>query len=319
MGKLIGVSAAAMAALLSTAAPAQQSGADDEAASRAAALRESLHPRSGDVRIEEASAVLHLGQAYYFLPASDAKRVIVEGWGNPPEAAEQVLGMVFRTGTDFSDESWGAVLSFDPIGYVSDKDAASADYDAMLAEMRSGEEELNARRREQGYPAGHLVGWAQQPVYDRQSHSVVWAQNIAFEGAPENTLNYDLRMLNRRGVLSMNLVTGMAQLEQSRAAAAGLARSAEFDIGSRYADFIPGSDHEAGIGVAGLVAAGVGAAAVKKLGLLAIVLAFAKKFFVLIAAGFAALAVKLRRLFGGGGAGDGEGPDSNGPGEGMPT
>ena len=51
-------------------------------------------------------------------------------------------------------------------------------------------------------------------------------------------------------------------------------------------------------GVGGLVAAGVGVAVIKKLGLLGIILAFGKKFFVLGLLAFAAIGRWVKGLFG---------------------
>jgi uncharacterized membrane-anchored protein len=166
-----------------------------------------------------------------------------------------------------------------------------------LKQLQSGEDEINAKRKEEGYPAQHLVGWAQPPSYDAASHSVIWAQNIAFDGQADNSLNYDVRMLGRKGVLSLNMITAMSKLAETRADAETLARSADFTPGARYADFKSGDD-TAGYGIAGLVAAGLGVVAIKKLGLLAVILVFAKKFLVLIVAAFAALGARFRKLFG---------------------
>jgi uncharacterized membrane-anchored protein len=288
-----------LAICCATASHAQQTDAEQQWAQQMQAIESSLHPISGDVSISEAKAVLHLGSDYYFLPAADAKKVLVEAWQNPPASVENVLGLIFPTGAKFTDDTWGAVITYEATGFVTDEDAKTADYDSIIADLQSGEEELNAERTGQGYPAQHLVGWAQPPLYNAANHSVVWAQNIRFEGEPENTLNYDLRMLSRYGVLSMNLVTGMSKLSDARSAAAKLSRSVAFEPGSRYADYQPGTDKKAEYGIAGLVAAGAGAAAAKKLGLLAVILAFGKKFLVLILAGLAAIGLKFRRFFGG--------------------
>lgn len=294
--------AAALLAVPAAAQPAPKPTPEQQAEIRKLqALLEDLHPATGDVQIAPAQAVLHLGKDYYYLPAAEAKRVLVEGWRNPPESAANVLGMVFPAGSTFLDDSWGAVITFDPVGYVSDKDAQSTDYAELLKQLQEGEAEANAARRERGYPAQNLIGWAQHPAYDVRTHSVVWAQNIAFEGSPENTLNYDVRLLGRRGVLSLNMVTGMSKLAETRAAAEKFARSASFESGARYADYQPGTDKTADYGIAGLVAAGVGVAAVKKLGLFGIILAFGKKFIVLILAAVAMIGAWVNRRFLGGG------------------
>lgn len=54
-----------------------------------------LHPATGDVAIGPAEAELHPGRDYYFLPAAEAKEVLTDAWGNPPDAVNNVLGMVF--------------------------------------------------------------------------------------------------------------------------------------------------------------------------------------------------------------------------------
>ena len=141
------------------------------------------------------------------------------------------------------------------------------------------------------------TAWAQAPAYDPRSHSVVWARNVNFDGQPENTLSYDVRLLGRKGVLSLNMITGMSKLDETRKAAAKFAGAAEFQTGSRYADYQPGTDKKAEYGVAGLIAAGAGVAVAKKLGLLGIILAFGKKFLVIIIALTAGLGAWFRRLF----------------------
>jgi uncharacterized membrane-anchored protein len=269
-----------------------------EAAARVQRIMAQLHPVTGDVRIPGANAVLHLGHDYYFLPANEARVVLTEGWGNPPGQADGVLGLVFPAGRTFADDTWGAVISYDGSGYVSDTDAASTDYAALMTQMQEGETEANAALARQGFPARHVVGWAQTPAYDARTHSVVWARNIQFSGVPENTLNYDIRMLGRRGVLSLNMVTVMSDLAGTRAAAQRFASAAEFVPGERYADYQAGTDRVAEYGVAGLVAAGVGATIAQKAGLFALILAFGKKIILVLIAAFALLARWIRRLFG---------------------
>src|SRR5215469_6213244 len=122
-----------------------------------AEFRASLHPQHGDVAIMAASATLHLGERYYFLPAADAKRVLVRAWGNPADSVDDVLGMVFREGADFNDDNvWAAIVTYRDTGYISDGDAKSMDYDALLREGRAGEDEDNRERKSAGLPSVHL-------------------------------------------------------------------------------------------------------------------------------------------------------------------
>lgn len=256
----------------------------------------SLKPQTGDIKIAPAKATLRLGDDYYFLDQNDSRRVLVDAWGNPPGAADGVLGMVFAKNTSFLDpDGWGAVITFDGLGYVDDDDAESTDYDELMIQMKEGEADRNASLRAAGYQTSTLVGWAERPVYDSKLHSMIWARDIKFEGSPQNTLNYDVRLLGRYGVLSMNMVSTMPELAEIRTAANALRQSASFDNGARYADFDSSTDSVAEFGVGGLVAAGVGVAAAKKLGILGVLLAFGKKFFVFI---FIAIAAAWRWLGG---------------------
>ena len=258
----------------------------------------SLHPQSGTIQVPGAHATLNLGDKYYFLPAADAKRVLTEGWGNPPDAVTNVLGMVFPKGRTTYDGTWGAVIQYEETGHVPDEDAADQDYDQVLADMKAGEEESNKAAREAGYPGSITVGWAQAPAYDPVRKTLIWARNIKFDNSEGNTLNYDVRTLARTGVLSMNMVDSMDHLPVVKAAAADLGSTVQLSAGQRYADYNPSTDATAEYGLAGLVAAGAGVAVAKKLGILGILLLVLKKGFVFILAGAGAAWAWFKRRAG---------------------
>ena len=295
------LASAAPQATAQPAPPAQtEEQARAEAEAKVKAIESSLHPKTGAVTIPAAHVTLQLGNSYYYLPPDEAKRVLIEGWGNSPDQVANVLGMVFPTGKTFHDETWGAVIEYEDTGHVSDKDAASQDYNSVLADMKSSEEESNKAAQQQGYAGSHIVGWAQAPTYDPATRTLIWARNIKFDGTNYNTLNYDVRTLGRTGVLSLNMVDSMDNLPTVRTAAKGLGSTIKFDSGSAYNDFNPSTDKLADYGLAGLVAAGVGVAVAKKAGFLALLLVFAKKGIALIVAGVIALGAWFKRRFGSG-------------------
>lgn len=260
--------------------------------------QDTLQHQTGEVVLPGPHVQLMLGKDYYFLGAADARRVLTEGWGNPPEASSDVLGLIIPSRFKPMDDGvWAAVVTYEDSGYVSDKDAAKIDADKLLTELRSGEEESNTARTQAGYPAIHLAGWAEAPSYDSGKHFVVWARDLQFGDDAQHTLNYDIRVLGRRGVLSLNVVAGMSDLAEVKAATGSIVQAAAFEPGSRYADFEKGKDKVAEYGVAGLVAAGLGAAVVKKLGLLGLIIAFGKKGLIFLIAGFGGLAAWVRRTF----------------------
>jgi len=270
---------------------------------RMQALREAIRPQTGRIVIESAKATLNLGEDFYFLGAADARRVLIEAWGNPPSTVEGVLGMVFPTGKDFLDDSWGAVVTYTDDGYVSDEDAAGIDYAKLLTQMREGEEADNRARTAEGYEVVILTGWAQQPSYDALRHNLIWAKELAFGNDPRHTLNYDVRVLGKSGVLSMNIVAGMDDLQTVGPDATRLMNTVTFNPGSQYADYREG-DRKAAYGVAGLIAGGAALAVAKKVGILGILLLLLKKGGVFILVGLGAAWTWVRKQFGGRKGGD---------------
>ncbi len=283
--------AAALAAGLMLALPASAQSTDDEA--KLKAFVSSLKYRNGDIAVSEAEATFHLGTQFRYLDKVDARRVLEELWGNPPD--ESVLGMVVPTATPLDHEkSWAVVVTFSDEGYVSDEDAAKTDYDALLAELKNATNEENAARKEAGYEPVNLVGWAVPPRYDAASKKLYWAKEIAFQGGEQHTLNYDVRVLGRRGFLSLNAVAGMSELNAVQTGMQQLLPSAEFNAGARYADYDSGTDKAAGYGIAALIGGGIAA----KTGLLAklgVLLLAGKKLIIFLVLGLFAFVGKLFR------------------------
>lgn len=231
-----------------------------QAEQRAQQLVQSLQYSDGKVAVAPAQAHLNLGKEFRYLGAADARKVLEQLWGNPPDA--DVLGMVVPRGSDLlDDKGWAVVVTYADEGYVSDEDAAKIDYSEMLQEMKDGTEESNAERREAGYGGIDLIGWAEPPHYDAQAKKLYWAKELAFEGSENHTLNYDIRVLGRRGYLSLNAVAGMGEIGQVRTGMQQLLPAVEFDQGARYADYDSSSDKTAAYGLAALVGGGIAAKA----------------------------------------------------------
>jgi uncharacterized membrane-anchored protein len=250
--------------------------------------------QTGTVTVSGGIATIRLPESFRFIGPEGSRRLLTQAWGNPPESAEGVLGMLIPTRlSPLADDGWGIVLTYDEDGYVNDKDAASIDYTKLLAEMQEASTAANAERQKQGYEAVTLVGWAEPPFYDAATHKMYWAKELAFGDDSEHTLNYSIRVLGRRGVLVLNAVAGVDQLQTIRSQARDILAAVDFNEGHRYTDYLPGKDKAAAYGITGLV---VGATAAKagffKL-LWVGILAFKK----VILASVVALAALARRLF----------------------
>ncbi len=251
-----------------------------------------LRYQTGTVQVAGGKATFNLGPEFRYLDPKQAARLLTEGWGNPP--GDETLGMIIPAEpSPLSAEGWGIVITYEEDGYVEDKGAEKVDYNELLGQMQKSVSEENKERTKAGYEPMQLVGWAEPPRYDKATNKMYWAKDIKFGDSPLDTLNYNIRVLGRRGVLVLNAVSTIDQLASVKTSMQQLLPAVEFNPGHRYADFIPGKDKmaEYGIGalVLGTLAAKTGLFKALLVGLLA-----AKKFVIL---GIAALGAWFRKMF----------------------
>ena len=76
----------------------------------------------------------------------------------------------------------------------------------------------------------------------KESNKLHWAKEIKFGDQELNTLNYNIRILGRKGVLLLNFIAGMNQLELINSKREAVLAMAEFKEGSRYENFQPDMD-----------------------------------------------------------------------------
>lgn len=231
-----------------------------------------LKYQQGEVALPQGIATLKIPTSFRYLAPADAQRILEQAWGNAQ--GDHTLGMLFPSDVSPLDEKgWGVVITYDEDGHVSDEDADGIDYDQLMKDMQEGTAAANAERAEQGQEPIELVGWAARPYYDKAAKKLHWAKELRFPNAPEHTLNYNIRILGRKGVLVLNAVANMSQQATIQTRMTDVLAFTEFNPGYGYADFDPNVDKTAAYGLAALVAGGVAA----KAGL------FAKLFALLIA------------------------------------
>ena len=249
-----------------------------------------LHFQRGKITLPGSIATLDLPDNFRYLSPADAERVLVDAWGNPP--GFQTLGMVVPAKTSVLErDSWGVIVTYEKEGHIKDDDADSIEYDELLKDMQASVLENNAERKKQGYPGIHLMGWAEKPSYAKETHKLYWAKDLMVDGGA-HSLNYNVRVLGREGVLNLNAIAGMEQIAAIRKEMQQVTAFTEFTEGNRYTDFDSKTDKVAEYGLAALVAGGVAS----KLGLfgklLALLLAF-KKVLILAVVGAGAAIVKF--------------------------
>lgn len=291
-----------MMLLLSTSLPAQ---ADSETTTldtaqmealyleRLAFLQDSIEStmnyETGEIILGDGIATLQVPQGYKYLNPEQSKYVMADLWGNPPT---ETLGMLFPEGsTIFDDQGYAIEINFEDMGYVDDEDAEDIDYDELLGSMQEDVKENNEARSAAGYAAVDLVGWASPPYYDAVNKKLHWAKELHFEGEEWNTLNYNIRVLGRKGVMVLNFISDMKQLEQVEADLPLILPSVNFNKGYQYSDFDPGIDEIAAVGIGGLIAGKV----LAKAGFFALLAKFGK----FIVVGLIALLGGIRKFFSG--------------------
>jgi len=229
-------------------------------------------------------AEMPIGDDYVYLDADGTKQ-LMELTQNP------VSGLEMATVAPASnDANWFLVFEFDQVGYVPDDEKDSLDADAMLTAIRKGTEAANEERRARGWGTMQIVGWHEPPHYDTRTNNLSWA--ITGESDGQRNVNRIVKLLGRRGVMTVTLVSSPDELATAIPAVETLLAGYQFKPGNTYAEYMPGTDQLATYGLTALVVGGAGAALVKS-GLLA-------KLWKPIAVALFALGAGIKRLLGGG-------------------
>jgi uncharacterized membrane-anchored protein len=255
--------------------------------------------QTGKITLARGIATLSLSQNFVYLDPADTETFLTKVWDNPPGTGADTLGMLLPKDADaLGANGWAVVIDYDAGGYVSDSDANTIDYNQLLKSMQESTEEANKERAKSGFAAITLVGWAKPPTYDAAAHKLYWAKQLRFEGNKSDTLNYNIRVLGRRGVLTLNAVAGIDQLAMIDRHVPEILGMVSFNQGNTYAEYDPSIDKAAAYGIAGLIAGGVLAKVGFFKALLIGILAFKKALVVGVLAVFGVVAKLAKRLFG---------------------
>jgi uncharacterized membrane-anchored protein len=279
---LLVLSSACMARQQAPAAtPQQQAASKEEAPDPVNALPWRIGPVEANIGDR---ATLSVPEGYAFLDAEATKKfnALME---NPPSGTDEYTLAPL-------DLHWTAYFSFNPIGFV--KDDESIDADAILQTVRDGTEASNAERRKNGWSELHVTGWSFKPQYDKQLKTLEWAI-LAENDAHAKIVNYNTRLLGRRGVMEVTVVALPEQLTASIGDFKKLMPGYDFAAGEKYAEFREG-DHVAEIGLAALITGGAAAVAAKK-GFFAALAVALLKAWKLVLIGLAAVGTWGRKLF----------------------
>lgn len=236
----------------------------------------------GEVQLSACHGKMRVPTGYVFINREKAHKLLVEYWNNPESSIEGLVGaLVPKEAISYSQIGLAYVITFEEIGYVSDADAKDVDYDDLLKEMQSQSDETNKQLLPE--QRSDIVGWAVSPKYVQDKHFLVWAKELDFSGT--RTLNYDMRILGKEGIVSVNAVADMEDLEVIKSSESDFVNCFSFDSGYRYEDFDASKDKVSDWTIGGLIAGSV----LAKTGILGKIGLLFVKFWKLIAVGVAAI------------------------------
>jgi uncharacterized membrane-anchored protein len=230
------------------------------------------------------AAEIKLPNGYKFAGAADTQKML-KASGEPVSGEE--MGMIVP-----AEGNWSVFFDFSDSGYVKDDDKDKLDADKLLKAITAGNDRANKMRVKMGNAPLNIVGWEKSPFYDEATHNLEWALRAESEGRP--ILNYNTRLLGRRGVMEVVLVCSPDKLQETLPLFRELIGGYSYKQGETYAEYKPG-DKIAKYGLTALVAGGAVAVAAKT-GLLATLLLFFKKAWKLVIIGLVAVGALIKRL-----------------------
>ena len=265
--------------------PVRAAGDDAPKPGRTGKLKWIEGPAKADIKN---IAEIQLPEGFMFIGAKETQQIL-EANGNPTSGNE--LGLLAPSSRD-----WFVVFEFSDVGYVKDDDKDKLDADKLLKSIREGNEAANSYREKMGAAPLHVTGWEFPPRYNEQTHNLEWAIRAESEG--HAVVNYNTRLLGRKGVMEVNLVIKPDRLAEAIPAYQAILKDYSYKAGEGYAEYRQG-DKLAKYGLAALITAGPAAVAVKT-GLFAGLLLLLKKTWKLVVVALAAVIAWLKRLVGGG-------------------
>jgi len=243
----------------------------DSAQLRVDEIENSLKYQTGTIELQSGGAKINTPKGFRFLDGTQSRYVLSDLWGNPPDSS--VIGMLVPENSGVLQmESWAFTISYDEMGYVKDDDAADIDYDDLLKEQQEEFRTENPEREKQGYQPIDFIGWASHPFYDKDKKILHWAKELKFGEDSLHTLNYNLRVLGRKGIYMINAIATVNQLSEVKTHIDAVLGSVQFKEGNKYSDFNPDVDNVAAWTIGGLVAGKI----LAKVGFFALILKFWK-------------------------------------------
>ena len=128
--------------------------------------------------------------------------------------------------------------------------------------MREAQDVGNEQRRTMGLHELELLGWEVPPRYNAQTHNLEWATRVRPKGGGGISINYNTRLLGRKGVMEVALICEPEEMPRLMPDYQAIMAGFKYSGGESYAEYRAG-DKVAQYGLAALVAGGAAVAASK--------------------------------------------------------
>ncbi|PKB17942.1 DUF2167 domain-containing protein [Flavobacterium sp. 5] len=266
---------------------------DEASVKKMDSIEKSFKYEHGTINLKNGVGKINVPKGFKYLNPVQAERVLVDLWGNPKDD-NLTLGLLLPENQGIlSQNGYVFNIQYDEIGHVEDDDADDINYDDLLTEMQKETVEENKERQKAGYEPVNIVGWAAKPFYDKDRKILHWAKEIKFGKDPINTLNYNVRVLGRKGVLVLNAIATENDLPLVQKDINKVLDIVQFNDGYKYDDFDSSVDEVAAWTIGGLVAGKV----LAKVGFFAIFAKFAKVIILALLGFFGAFKNKVKGWF----------------------
>ncbi|MCX6189066.1 MAG: DUF2167 domain-containing protein [Bacteroidetes bacterium] len=257
-------------------------------------LLKTFNYKQGTIVIGDNLATIKVPEGCLFLDAKEGRSLLEDVYLNPPNTG--CLGVLLSDTPNLMAElRWLVEYTYSDDGHVKDDDAKETKYDELLEKLKKEADEVSIERVKMGYSSEKLINWAQTPFYDSENKKLHWAMEYEFGGDSLHTLNYNVRVLGRKGYLMLNIISSMSKLPEVNNDINKILNSTNFNAGSQYAEFDSKIDKIAEYGIGGLIAGGI----LAKTGILAKVGIFLLKFLKIILLALGGLFITLKnKIFG---------------------
>lgn len=234
-------------------------------------------------------AEVDLDSSFLFLDAANTEKKVKM---NHDVLSGDEIGSIYPKD---ENQSWCVVFEYDEVGHIKDDEKEDIDADAILDSYKKGTEERNKERAENDRL--YVTGWDVAPFYNEATHNLTWSI-LAEYGDKRKLINYNVRLLTRKGYISAILVSDPAHLDADKKFLnEKILPKLTVKSGERYEEFNASTDKISEYGLTGLILGGASLAVAKKAGLFLLLAGLFKKFGILIFAAGAGVLGAIGRFF----------------------